>query len=184
MLHPATNPSLELGGAWRVEADATAADGFKVRHPNAGAAKILVAPVNPTNYFDLTFNALAGRPYRIWVRGKADSNAWANDSVFVQFDGSVDSNNAAMWRMGTTSAAELSLEDCNGCGVAGWGWQDNGWASLGPVVYFAADGPQTIRIQTREDGFAIDHIVLSSGTYLTASPGALKNDTTILPPTQ
>jgi hypothetical protein len=51
-------------------------------------------------------------------------------------------------------------------------------------VYFPADGPQTIRIQTREDGFAIDHIVLSSVTYATASPGALKNDTTILTKTQ
>jgi phosphatidylserine/phosphatidylglycerophosphate/cardiolipin synthase-like enzyme len=184
VLHPATNPSLVRSGAWAVEADATAAEGFRLRHPNAGAAKILVASVNPTNYFDVTFNALAGRPYRIWVRGKADSNYWGSDSVFVQFSGSVDSNNAAIWRIGTTSASELSLEDCNGCGVSGWGWQDNGWASLGPVVYFPADGPQTIRIQTREDGFAIDHIVLSSVTYATASPGALKNDTTILTKTQ
>jgi hypothetical protein len=50
--------------------------------------------------------------------------------------------------------------------------------ALGPVVYFAADGLQTIRVQTREDGFAVDQVVLSSGTSLNSSPGALKNDTT------
>jgi hypothetical protein len=43
---------------------------------------------------------------------------------------------------------------------------------------------QTIRVQTREDGFSIDQVVLSSVTYLTSSPGALKNDTTILTRTQ
>ena len=116
------------------------------------------------------------------MRGKADSNNWANDSVFVQFDASVDANGAAMWRIGTTSAAEYNLEDCSGCGLSGWGWQDNGWGvdALGPVVYFAADGPQTLRVQTREDGLAIDQVVLSPDAYLNSSPGSLKNDTTIL----
>ena len=42
---------------------------------------------------------------------------------------------------------------------------------LGPVVKFDVTGPQTLRIQTREDGFRIDQIVLSAGTYLTSSPG-------------
>jgi hypothetical protein len=42
-------------------------------------------------------------------------------------------------------------------------------------------GPQTLRVQAREDGLAIDQIVLSPATYLTAAPGAAKNDTTILP---
>ena len=60
--------------------------------------------------------------------------------------------------------------------------QDNGYgtAVLGPVVVFAAAGPQTIRIQTREDGFRIDQVVLSAEQYLNTAPGALKNDTTIL----
>ena len=95
------------------------------------------------------------------------------------------SSGAATWRLGTTSAAEVNLEDCNGCGVSGWGWQDNGYGTnvLGPLVYFSATGPQTLRVQTREDGFAIDQIVLSPAAYLSASPGAPKNDTRILPRT-
>jgi hypothetical protein len=39
---------------------------------------------------------------------------------------------------------------------------------------------QTIRIQQREDGVSIDQIVLSPSRYRTTSPGALKNDRTIL----
>jgi len=172
-------------GAWSVESDATAAGGAKMRHPNANAAKIATASANPANYFEVTFNAEAGRGYRLWMRGKADSNSWANDSVFVQFNKSVTSSGAATWRLGTTSAAEVNLEDCNGCGVSGWGWQDNGYGTnvLGPLVYFSATGPQTLRVQTREDGFAIDQIVLSPAAYLSASPGAPKNDTRILPRT-
>ncbi len=65
----------------------------------------------------------------------------------------------------------------------GWGWQDNGYGIgvLGPVLRFATGGVQTIRIQAREDGVSIDQVVLSPSTYLTRAPGALRNDTTILP---
>ena len=171
-------------GAWVVEADPSAAGQQKLRHPNANAPKLSAPLADPMNYFELTFNALKGKPYRLWIRAKADADNWANDSLFIQFDGSVNvnANNAPMWRIGTPSAAEYNLEDCSGCGLSGWGWQDNGWGVnvLGPPVYFAADGQQTIRIQTREDGLAIDQVVLSAGTYLNSSPGALKKDTTIL----
>jgi hypothetical protein len=36
---------------------------------------------------------------------------------------------------------------------------------LGPIVKFDVTGPQTLRLQTREDGFRINQIVLSSETY-------------------
>ena len=55
---------------------------------------------------------------------------------------------------------------------------------LGPLVYFRKSGTQTIRIQTREDGFSIDQIVLSPSAYLHTAPGANKNDTRILGKTQ
>jgi hypothetical protein len=173
-------------GAWQVESDTTAAGGAAIRHPNAGAAKISSPAAVPANYFELTFNAEAGRGYRLWVRGRADSNNWANDSVFVQFNDSVTSANAPTWRIGSTSAAEVNLEDCSGCGIAGWGWQDNGWGVnvMGRLVYFASSGLQTLRVQTREDGFAIDQIVLSPVTFVDSSPGVLKNDTVRLPASQ
>jgi endonuclease/exonuclease/phosphatase family metal-dependent hydrolase len=133
----------------------------------------------------MSFPAQAGVPYRLWMRSKADSNGWANDSVHVQFSGSVTATGSSIYRIGTTSATFVNLEDCSGCGISGWGWQDNGWGTgvLGPLIYFQSSGTQTIRVQTREDGLSIDQIVLSSVTYLSSSPGALRNDTVILPST-
>ena len=102
--------------------------------------------------------------------------------MFVQFSGTVDAAGNAVSRIGTTSAYSVNLEDDVNAGVSGWGWQDNGYGTgvMGPAIRFAASGTQTIRVQTREDGYRFDQIVLSAGTYLNASPGALKNDTTLL----
>jgi phosphatidylserine/phosphatidylglycerophosphate/cardiolipin synthase-like enzyme len=172
-------------GAWQIVSDSSAAGASCMHLPDVGAAKIASAAASPANYLELTFNAEAGRAYRLWIRGKAQNNYWGNDSVFVQFSGSVTSSGSAQWRIGTTSATEWNLEDCSGCGISGWGWQDNGWGTgvMGPLVYFASTGTQRIRIQQREDGVSIDQIVLSPATYLNSSPGALKNDSTILPRT-
>jgi len=76
------------------------------------------------------------------------------------------------------------VESCSGCGLQAWGWQDNGYGIgvLGPLVYFAQPGSQTIRVQQREDGISIDQIVLSPMRYLTVAPGATKNDATLLEP--
>jgi endonuclease/exonuclease/phosphatase family metal-dependent hydrolase len=161
-------------GKWAVSSDATAQGGAVIRHADSGAAKVTTAVASPANYFELTFNAEAGKPYRLWVHGRADSNYWANDSVFVQFSGSVTSTGAATYRIGTTSAAEVNLEECKDCGLTGWTWQDNGYGAgvLGPTIRFAASGTQTIRVQTREDGLAIDQILLSAAQFLTAPPAA------------
>ena len=52
---------------------------------------------------------------------------------------------------------------------------------MGPVIYFQNSGEHRLRVQSREDGLSIDQIVVSGGAYLTASPGAVRNDSTILP---
>jgi hypothetical protein len=172
-------------GMWTIER-AAAASGVRVRHPDTGAAKSVPIPVPAVNYFELTFNADAGRGYRLWIRGRADRDHWANDSVHVQFSDSVDASGAARWRIGSATSTEVNLEDCSGCGLSAWGWQDNGWGVgvRGPLIYFASTGRHVIRVTTREDGLSIDQIVLSPARYLTTSPGTLKNDTTILTPTQ
>ena len=171
---------------WNVISDSTAAGGTRLANPNLGVPKLAAPLANPAYYFEMTFNAQAGTAYRLWIRGKAENNDWANDSVFVQFSGSVDSpSGGAAYRIGTTSATTINIEDCSGCGLSNWGWQDNGWGVgvMGPLIYFSASGSQTIRVQVREDGLSIDQIVLSPQTYLNTSPGALRNDNTILPKT-
>jgi len=124
----------------------------------------------------------AGQAYRLWIRGKAEKDSWQNDSTFVQFSGSLDATGAPAFRIGTTAATVVSIEESSGAGLSGWGWQDNGYGVnvFGPAIYF--DGTQqTLRVQVREDGLSIDQIVLSPVAYATAAPGAPKNDTTILP---
>ncbi|MEX1128831.1 MAG: hypothetical protein WEB50_09720, partial [Vicinamibacterales bacterium] len=178
VLH-AKNASRVMGD-WQLVADSTAASGVRMWNPDRGAAKLKSALASPYDHFELTFNAEAGRAYRLWLRGKADHNAWTNDSVHVQFSGSVYASGGAAYRIGTTSSTSVSIEPCSGCGLSGWGWEDNGWAGLGTLVYFATTGPQTVRIQRREDGVSIDQVVLSAGNYITNAPGAQKNDTTTL----
>lgn len=171
-------------GNWSSVADSSAAGGARLSNLDLGAAKITTAAANPANYVELTFNASAGKPYRLWMRGKTLNNSPYNDSLFVQFSGSVDSSGNPVYRIGTTSATEYNLEDCSGCGLSEWGWQDNGWGIgvFGPQLFFQNTGTQTIRIQVREDGISIDQIVLSPANYLFSSPGWLKNDSLILPP--
>ena len=120
-------------------ADGTAAGGSRISNPDAGAPKRSTALANPTDYFEMTFNAQAGTNYRLWMRGKAQGDFWGNDSIFIQFSDSVDGGGAPVYRIGTTGATEMNLEDCSGCGVQGWGWQDNGWGVgvLGPLIRFA-----------------------------------------------
>ena len=174
------------GSNWTMASDSSAAGGTRVWNPNAGAAKITTALAAPASYVEFTFTPVAGQAYRLWMRGKAEGNVYTNDSVFVQFSSSVTSSGGAIYRIGTTSAAEYNLEDCSGCGLNGWGWQDNGWGVgvFGPLLYFSTSNPQTLRIQSREDGLSIDQIILSPSKFLNTSPGALKLDTTIYPATQ
>ena len=172
-----------IAGAWQVVADASAAGGARISNANAGASRLSNPLASPVHYFEVTAAVEAGRPYRVWLRGRADSNSRKNDSVFVQFSSSVDSFGRPVHRVGSTSAATINLEDCDGCGLSGWGWQDTGGGVnvLGPLVRFARSGVETVRIQVCEDGFSIDQIVLSPSLYLNSAPGSLKNDTTLLP---
>ena len=170
-------------GRWNVVSDATAAGGQSLSNPDAGAAKLATPSAQPFDYFEMSFYAVSGRAYRLWMRGKAQNDSPYNDSVFVQFSGSVDANGMPAFLIGTPDGTCMNLEDCSGCGLQAWGWQDNGWGvgTMGPAVYFAATGLQTLRVQVREDGLSIDQIILSPQLYLTSAPGLLKNDTAIMP---
>ena len=170
-------------GSWALTGDATAASGSRLGTANA-SVRVSSPLASPTNYFEMSFTAVAGVPYRLWVRGRAVSNSWANDSAFVQFSDSVTSAGSAIWRIGTTSATTVTIEDCTSCGLSAWGWNDNltnnTAGALGTPVYFATSGTHRIRVQMREDGLSIDQIVLSRQAFITNSPGTTKNDGTIL----
>jgi hypothetical protein len=173
-----------LYGAWQLSPDPTASYYEQVvRHPDAGAPKKTAAEAAPTDYFEMGFVADPTQEYKLWIRLKADGDSWANDSVYVQFSGAKDADGNPIYQIGTTSALAVNLEECSGCGVSGWGWEDDGWGAVnvnGTTLRFPDGGAQTIRIQTREDGVSVDAVVLSAETYKTTRPGTAKDDTTIL----
>jgi FG-GAP-like repeat/K319L-like, PKD domain len=166
--------------------DSTAAGGVRVYDQNLGRPKVNTPVAFPDNHLFLNFVADPTQTYKLWVRLKADANHFSNDSLWLQFSGSTDVQGTAKYRVGTTSALAANLEECNGCGISGWGWADDGWGAPnlnGVMLRFPAGGHQTIVVQTREDGVSIDQVVLSSSRYATTRPGPAKNDTTILPVT-
>ncbi len=170
-------------GDFQLATDATAAGGRRLWNPNRSAAKVLSASAAPASYAEFTFYAEKGRAYRLWIRGKGESNLWNNDSAFVQFSGTVDAAGAAVSRIGTTASMWYSVEEYVNAGLMYWGWQDNGAGALGvvgPSLYFATTGLQTVRIQPREDGISIDQIVISPSRYFSVAPGLSKSDATIV----
>jgi hypothetical protein len=184
-----TRPGEEsfLSGNWREVADTTAAEGVRVFYPNAGAAKVTTPLVEPTSLISMIFAADPTQTYKLWVRLKAQDNRGANDSIWMQFSGAVDTTGAPNYRIGRTEGLEINLEECLGCGVSGWGWEDDGWGAInrnGTLLRFPAGGVQRLWIQVREDGVSVDQIVLSAVKYRTTRPGAAKNDATILDKTQ
>jgi hypothetical protein len=171
-----------MAGNWSVMADVSAADGLAMTDPNYAASTVWKPAPAPAHYFELTFMAEANRPYRLWIRGKAERDRRSNNSAHVQFSNTVDGTGAPIYRIGTTSAVTYVLEECDTCGLSGWGWRDGGYnGTAGPLIRFATTGLQRVRIQTRQDGLSIDQIVLSAQKYLNVSPGAAREDRTILP---
>jgi hypothetical protein len=63
-----------------------------------------------------------------------------------------------------------------GVGLARHGY----WLAQPTTVTVATNGTHTLRIQVREDGVAVDQIVLSPDAYLHAAPGPVSNDSTIV----
>lgn len=169
---------------WRMIEDATAADGVRWWDPNRGAPKLNAAAASPTSYVTLEFVADPTQTYKLWVRGKAENDSWANDSIWLQFSGAADLHGAPVYRTGTTSGLAINLEECVHCGILGWGWRDERWGPAlegTPVLLrFPQGGTQYLVVQSREDGFSFDQIVLSAEKYRTSRPGAAKNDTTIV----
>jgi hypothetical protein len=170
-------------GNWRQVADPTAAGGARIWNPNANLPKVTTPLADPVNYIEFPVLADATQEYKLWIRMRADGNGTSNDSVWVQITGATAGGRAI--EPGTTSALAVNLEECAGCGISGWGWEDDGWGAVnrsGVTLRFAKGGVQWVRIQTREDGVSLDQFVLSAETFKTARPGTAKGDATKLEP--
>ena len=175
-----------LRGGWIRVPDPTAAGGARAYDPDAGRPKA-PTPQSFDNFVTLRFSADSTLIYKLWVRLKADGDYWGNDSIWLSFNGWMGYGGATDRAGNPVSWLPINLEECLHCGVAGWGWEDDGWGAInrnGRLLRFPAGGWQEIVIARREDGVSIDQIVLSAEKYLTTRPGAARNDTTILSRTQ
>lgn len=168
-------------GNWARVGTGDGAGGMALASADMGWSQADVPLPSPSHYVEATFTADGNVPYHVWLRLRATANSKFNESVWIQFSQALDPSGSPVFGIGSSSALLVNLENCSGCGVAGWGWQDKAyWLQQTSVVRFASSGTQRIRIQTREDGVVIDQIVLSSTTYLASAPGAVTNDTTVV----
>ena len=168
-------------GTLPIVSDPTAAGGRKVSSANTGWASTEQPPAwnDGTPYVDFYIGVPHGGTYRLWIRLKARDNSKWNDSVWVQI-GNATLNGAPVYEYYTDDALLVNLEDCSGCGVQGWGWQDNSWWLKQPSAVTFKAGLHVLRVLLREDGVEFDQVVLSPLRYRITPPGPVKNDNTIL----
>jgi hypothetical protein len=175
-------PSTGRHGMWQTASDSLSPGGVKLVTANTGFASTSAALASPTHYFDVTFSADAGTPYRIWLRLRASQDSKYNDAVWVQFSDALV-NGSAAYRMNSTSGLLVNLAtDAAAGSLQNWGWVNGAyWLTQPTVVTFPTSGVHTLRVQLREDGVQLDQIVLSPARYMNASPGSATNDTVIVP---
>jgi len=175
-------PAAALHGGWTTASDPASPNSLKLSTADAGINSNNAPLASPAEYVDVTFNAVANTPYRIWLRLQALNNSRLNDSVWVQFSDAFDGG-SQVCPINSTSGLLVNLAtDNTNKSLLGWGWQNGAyWLSQATTVTFPTSGPHTIRIQIREDGVQLDQIVLSPSKYLNAAPGPVTNDHTIVP---
>jgi hypothetical protein len=167
-------PASSTFGLWSL-VDPTAAGGKALWNTDKAKAKISPPLAAPTDYFDVTVNAMAGAISSgcAW----AQSNSLSNDSVSV------------VQRRGDAFGSPLShrrghgrrviLQDGTSGSISGWGWAENGFGNFAPTSTSGDRDVHTIRA-------AADRRRLSRSDraqpdlYTRTAPGAGKNDDTIL----
>ena len=102
-------------GNWAPLASAGAASGRAMRSVNRQWTAAAAPLGAPGDFFDVTFDALPGIEYNLWLRLRAEGNSNRNDAVWVQFSDSLV-DGAAAYRIGTASGLRVELERCAQCG--------------------------------------------------------------------
>ena len=146
-----------------------------------GAPKITTAQQFPSNWFEMTFTADAGKPDHLWIHGRAENDSWQNDSVYAQFSDSLDASGIGFphrhHRCDMGQPGGMHRVRRAGLGLAGQRVRQRAAisdpTSISPLRAH-------VRFQTREDGFSIGQVVLSAKAYLRTAPGGNINDPTIV----
>jgi hypothetical protein len=164
-----------------VVADTTAWGGKKISSENTGRQwPNTPPPPNTAPYAMFDVNVPETGDYRLWIRLKGQDNSKFNESVWVQFSDATR-NGSPIYQYGSGSGLLVNLEDCSGCGIQDWGWQDNAWWLNQSSIVTLSQGTHRLYVTIREDGVEFDQIVLSPARYLADAPGPVKNDNTLVP---
>jgi hypothetical protein len=67
-------PSIALHGSWTTATDASSPNGIKLITPDLGLSNTAAPLASPTDYVDVTFNAIAKTTYTLWLRIQALGN--------------------------------------------------------------------------------------------------------------
>ena len=174
-------PAAALHGGWTKGADPVSPFGIKLQTPDNGVAVLSAPLASPTHYVDVTFTPVANTPYTLWLRLQALGDSKYNDAVWVQFSGA-HANGAPVFAMNSTSGLLVNLAtDHTAASLNQWGWVNGAYWLAQPATFtFPSGGTQTLRIQLREDGVALDQIVLSPMTYLSSPRVGPTDDATIV----
>jgi probable HAF family extracellular repeat protein len=179
VIYPGSVPNHLIFGHWEKTIDPTSFGSAKLATPDEGFATTAAPLASPTHFFEMWFDPVPNTPYTLWLRLKAKNNDKFNDAVWVQFS-AAHVNGKPVYPIGSTSGLLVNLAtDAGATSLNNWGWANGAyWLSQPATFTFPTGGTQFIRIQTREDGVEIDHIVLSPSQYVTTPPGGPTNDTT------
>jgi hypothetical protein len=92
-------PENQIFGSWRKKTDDTAFHNPVLKDIKTTDEKNELPLIEPNNYFDFYFHAPAGVDYHFWIKMKALNDSPFHDSVYVQFDDSIDQEGNAVYRM-------------------------------------------------------------------------------------
>jgi hypothetical protein len=154
-----------------VVADSSAALGHNISSTDSGRSWLnQPPPAGSAPYAHFAFRVREPGDYRVWMRMRGQGDSKWNESVWVQFSGATR-DGTPVYRWESAEGLLVNLENCFGCGIRGWGWQDNSWWLNQSSVVHLDSGVHELYVTLREDGVEFDQIVLSREHYATTAPG-------------
>jgi hypothetical protein len=134
-------------------------------------SNIANALATPTDYVDVSFNAVANTPYTFWLRTQSTNNSKSSDSVWVQFsDG--QANGSTAYAINTTSGLLVNLAT-DSTGASDQNWGDGSTRLLAGAgrdsdvsnnrAAYAQDATTRVRCRVRSDRAEPDNVLQRVG---------------------
>ena len=98
-------------GKWKKKFDSSALFNFRLDDLPPRMKWQYQPLINPEDYFEVNFIAKKGIRYRVWIRLKANNGSPQNDSVYLQFNHSIDKNGKEKYRIGKPACSKDRMND-------------------------------------------------------------------------